>query len=358
MKMEKSRIAWNVNGKAGFAAAVAVILAATAGAASPGGIRPAGAPSLNDGYANDAYAGFEELDSSKEERKAKSWWYSVSRETAANQLEYALGLETNGFGRAAIKAYEALVREWPAAPESAEAQRRLAGVYTKNRDFEQAFDEYEYLLDYYPGLVNWELVAKLEYGIAVEMITEERRILGIIRAQSWGQLRRRLERAVRRSPSADWVPDALISIARLREKEYSLEEAVLVYDDVISRFPGSKQALQAVYHACRCRRELVASRAYNESRRRAAFDAISRAVADFPDHPQAAEMKGWKEELEGKLEEEAWGNARFYDTRQRTAHAAVSAYESFLRSYPDSSHRAEAEARIEAIKGGAAPLRK
>ena len=50
------------------------------------------------------------------------------------------------------------------------------------------------------------------------------------------------------------------------------------------------------------------------------------------------------------LAEDAFASAKFYDSRQRTAHAALAAWEEFLRAHPDSPHAEEARARIEVLK--------
>ena len=62
--------------------------------------------------------------------------------------------------------------------------------------------------------------------------------------------------------------------------------------------------------------------------------------------PNIEEMRKWLSELSDYLAEDAWVRAKFYDTKQRTRHAAVAAYGKFLSEYPDSSHADEARARI------------
>ena len=63
-------------------------------------------------------------------------------------------------------------------------------------------------------------------------------------------------------------------------------------------------------------------------------------------------MREWLKELREYIAEDAWTRAKFYDSRQRTRHAAVASYEKFLSEYPDSSHADEARARIETLKAG------
>ncbi len=347
---------WN---SAAFAAVV--LCAASAGAVAD---RPVSADGLDSGYATDAYPGFEPKQKREPEFKEKSWWYSVKRDSPEAQLEFAGSFETNGNYKAAAKAYEALVREWPASAVAAEAQRRKASILTRlagDKDdmslYEEAFDEYEYLMHYFPGLCNYSQVADLQYKIAVHLLADKKSIFGL-KYDSNREKRLRLESVVRLAPGATWVPDAMLSIGDLRVGDDELEEAAAVFDNVVTRFPKSTQAREAVFKACKCRYDLVLHQEYDASRCRNALNGMKTALNRYPDLNEAELLKEWIQEFSEKLEESSWNNAVFYDSRQRTKQAAVAAYERFLAEFPESQHRGEAVARIEAIKSGAAPLRK
>ena len=73
----------------------------------------------------------------------------------------------------------------------------------------------------------------------------------------------------------------------------------------------------------------------------------------LPDHPQAEEMKTWLDELRAYMAEDAYVRAKFYDSRQRTSHAAAAAYERFLEEYPDSAHAEEVSRRLDELRGAA-----
>lgn len=342
-------------------AAVAVICASAFGGV---GDRPVSADGLDAGYATDAYPGFEPRQSREPEFKEKSWWYSVKRDSPEAQLEFAHAFETNGSCKAAAKAYEALVREWPSSPVAAEAQRRKASVLARmaadKNDmslYEDAFDEYEYLMHYFPGLCSYAKVAELQYKIACHLKDDTKSIFGF-KYDTNREKRLRFESVVRLAPGSTWVPDAMLEIGNLRVDDNELAEAAEVFDNIVTRFPDSKQAREAAFKACKCRYTLVQKKDYNASRCRNALNGVNMALKRYPDLEEAATLKTWAGELSGMLEEKAWNNAVFYDTRQRTKQAAVSAYERFLAEFPESSHRGEAVARIEAIKSGAAPLRR
>ena len=340
----------------------AVALAASAALAIAD--RPVSADGLDSGYATDAYPGFDLKQSREPEFKEKSFWLSVKRDSPAAQLEFARAFETNGNFKAAAKAYEALVREWPASAVAAEAQRRKAAVLTRMAAdksdmslYSDAFDEYEYLMHYFPGLCNYGKVAELQYKIACHLLDEKKSMLGI-KYDTNREKRLRFESVVRRAPGASWVPDAMLTIGDLRVDDDELSEAAAVYDNVVTRFPKSAQAREAAYKACKCRYDMVRRNEYNADRCRLALDGMKSALNRYPDLNEAEVLNIWVQELSDRLEEDAWRAAVFYDTRQRTKQAAVSAYQRFLAEFPESRHRGEAIQRIEAIKGGAAPLRK
>ena len=348
----------------GKALAFAAVVLSAASAAAVGADRPVSADGLDSGYATDAYPGFEPKQKREPEFKEKSWWYSVKRGTPEEQLEFANAFETNKELKAAAKAYEALVREWPASAVSAEAQRRKASVLTRlageNNDmslYADAFDEYEYLMYYFPGLCNYSQVADLQYKIAVHLLDGRKSMFGL-KFDSNREKRLRLESVVRLAPGATWVPDAMLKVGDLRVDDDELEEAAAVFDSIVTRFPKSTQAKEAIFKACKCRYDMVLRQDYDASRCRNALNSMRTALNRYPDIAEADLVKEWIAEFSEKLEENAWRNAVFYDTRQRTKQAAVAAYERFLAEFPESSHRGEAVARIEAIKGGAAPLRK
>ena len=73
---------------------------------------------------------------------------------------------------------------------------------------------------------------------------------------------------------------------------------------------------------------------------------LKMTLARRPDLEQAGELKGWAEELKRYMEEDAYRSAKFYDSKQRTRHAARTSWERFLAEYPDSPHAETVRARI------------
>lgn len=341
--------------KAAMVAAVSVVMYPVA--AAPQRVAGSG-PGGYSQWATDQYPGFEGLDNLPvPEKKEKGWlreWLGIGApegKNATEQFVVAKRLEDAGDFKDAAKAYDALVREWPASVEAPVAQRRLAGILEGPlEEYAEAYEEYAYLLDFYPGNCDYVKIAEAQYKLA-NLLHDTRGVFMGMSFTGNRELRQWYERLVRRAPGADYVPAAMLRIADLRVQDTDHEEAVKVYSTLRSRYPGTKEARQALYLEAKARMWLVRRLAYNLPRCKDTESYLKLALRNDPSHPEAEEMRTWLTELSDYLSKDAWERAKFYDSRQRTRHAAVTAYEKFISEYPDSSHAEEARARIRELKG-------
>ena len=329
---------------------MAMVLVAGAVCAAPGHRIVGSGVGGNSPYATDAYPGFDGLDDlPKPERREKSWFLHVARDTPAEQFAYAKELAENNDFKKACKMCDALVREWPASPEAPQAQLMFAMLLAKSlEDYEEAFEQLDYLLDFYPRACAYAELVEYQYKLTNLMLREKKTFLGMS-FTSTRVMRQHYEMVVRRAPGAKYVPEAMLKIADLREQDQQYEEAVLVYAALMNRFPSAPEAKVAAYLQAKARMWLVRRLAYNLVRCKDTAGYLQLTLKRQPDHPQAEEMKTWLGELRSYMAEDAYARAKFYDTRQRTPHAAAAAYERFLEEYPESAHAEEASRRLDEL---------
>jgi len=295
----------------------------------------------------EAFPGFDPVAKiEKIEKRTPGWFLSVTEKTPEKQFAYAEAQDKAGNFRAARRAFDALVREWPNSPWAPKAQLRLADVWAlRYGEWDEAYEALDYLLEFYPRACAYEEVISREYKF-VNQMGRERTTWFAKAFTSENAIRRRYERIVRRAPGAPHVPEAMMNIAQLRENANDLEAAVLVYDTIATRYPDSRLADSAIYREARVRMTLARKHAYNAARCDDTRRFLARRIRQRPDLPETEELKGWYAELVAYMAEDAWTRAKYYDRRQRTPHAAAASYEQFLRDYPDSSHAAEARERL------------
>ncbi len=307
-------------------------------------------PSSTIRYATDAYPGFDReekiLSSSKKTPRWFSWLRGPKKDNAADQFAWAGECEKNGAWSKALKAYDAIVRNWPASPEAPKAQQRVAELYLeKELDSEEAFNEYKYLIDFYSSQCAYdEIVFKL-YEVA-KLMEEEGKYFVFFHFDNTVDVRRAFEAVVLRAPGAAFAPEAMMKVAKLREDELEFEKASLVYETLRSLHPYSAEAKTALYREAQCRMKLLRAHQYNRGRAKDVLAFLKSALAANPPDDVKADLETWLAETTGIIEDEAFAAAKFYDSRTRTKRSAINAYEKFLVEYPASSHTAEARARL------------
>ena len=321
------------------------------------GYAQTGRPGTTRGYATDNFEGFDALDEdTRIPQKKKSFWYSVDAGNPAAQLEYAAKLEALGRERAARKAYEALVREWPTAMESAQAQLSLAHLFEKMQKFERAFDEYQYLITHFAGHCPYNEVLDRQFRIANHLLHNNSSMFGW-RLSGTDTIRERFEQIVRNAPRSANAPEVMLIIGSIRVTAKERQEAIAVYDGLLNRFPSSPQASSAAFLAAQCRYELAVRHNYNEPRCREAIAFFKAVLARVPNHPQKEQMTAWLKELTSLLIEQNYRQAVFYDTTQRKPEAAKTAYRRFLTEFADSTYAQQVRDRLAELEKNTLPLK-
>ena len=333
------------------AAAVLVLGLAVRGLAEQPGLGP-GLPNAR--YATDAYPGFDsEEDNVKPERKEPRWFsfvFGPGRENAADQYAYCQELVRDENWSKACRELDALVREWPTAPEAWKAQQQMAEIrLTKLGDAEEAFKDYRYLLDFYSLQCDFKAVADKLYQIAGILKLEGKEIM-FVRFANTVDVRRAYEMCILRAPGAAWVPEAMLIVAGLREDEGKYPEAVKVYENLRNLHPESDEAKTAVLREANSRCVLLREHAYNRARTQDTIGFLRMALRVCRPGDAAA-IQAHLDEALGLIEDEAYRGAKFYDSATRTKRSAISAYERFLDEYPQSGHADEVRARIAELKG-------
>ncbi len=312
------------------------------------------APGPGSRYATDAYPGFDSgEDLPKPEKKSPSWFSffsSPAKANASEQLSYARACEAAYEWRAARNAYDALVTHWPMAPEAVVAQKALADLYyTHYFDYEQAFEEYKYLLDFYSAQCDYDSVVRRLYDVA-QVMREEGKKIGFFRFSNATDVRRAFEAVVRAAPGAPFAPRAMLIAGELREEEGTYDKAIEVYETVRNIYPKAPEADEALHAEAKARMHLLRARTYNRGRCQDTIWFLKMALETATESAARADYQSWLEEATGFIEREAFQAAQFYDSSTRTRRSAIRAYEHFLVCYPASEYAAAAQTRLTELR--------
>jgi TolA-binding protein len=316
--------------------------------------QPGVSPGPGTRYATDAYPGFDDddelLNPTRKEPKWFGWFTGPEMDAPAAQLEYARMLAAKGSYSSAARELDALVRQWPLSPEAPTAQLECANIlFNELGETEEAFSGYRYLADFYSLQCDYRRVTDLMYEAAKKILADGKEIV-FVRFENTVDARRAFEAAILRAPGAPWAPEAMLTVASLREKEGRLEQAVKVYENLRSLYASSPEASTALAREASVRMRLLDDHGYNRFRCRDTVDFLVMALRTCAEK-DAEEIRGYLASARALMEREAYNSARFYDSKTRTRRSAVNAYEKFLAEYPDGVHAAEVKARLEELKG-------
>jgi len=317
---------------------------------------PGVSPGVNGArYATDAYPGFDSEDEMiKPERKEPRWFQFItgpSKDNAKDQLAYCVELIRDGSYSKARRQLDALVRNWPTSPEAPKAQQALAELcFEQLKDYEEAFSEYRYLLDFYSLQCDYGKVSDLLYQIAGVLKIEGKEVM-FVRFANTVDVRRAYETCILRAPGAKWVPEAMLIIASLREDEGKSDLAIKVYENLCNLYPDSEEAKTALVRESAVRMQILRDHGYNRLRCRDTADFMNMAIRRCrPDDVPVLQER--LAEARAMGEEAAYLGAKFYDSSTRTKRSAISAYERFLSEYPQSARADEIRQRLAELKEG------
>jgi len=305
-------------------------------------------------YATDAYPGFDMTDEAfKPEKKTPRWFSWINgpkKDNAEDQFAWCRQCEAEGSWRAARRGYDALVREWPTAPEAPKAQLRLAEIWLeKYLDYEEAFVEYRYLLDFYSMECDFDAIARKMFQ-TVELMRQEGKTIVFFRFKNTTDVRRAYESLVLRSAGADFVRGAILTVAQLREDEEQYEKAVAVYENLRNLYPGTDEARTALHREAAVRMKILGMHGYNRVRTNDTIDFLKMARRDDLTPEMREDVDKWLAEAKNLLAEEAYLSAKFYDSRTRTTRSAINAYERFVEDYPESPYVPKVLERLMKLK--------
>jgi outer membrane protein assembly factor BamD (BamD/ComL family) len=288
-----------------------------------------------------------EDDDAAPKRKAPSFFHKPEAATPAEQLALADGLRREGKTRQAIRQYDSLVHEWHDTPEAVSAQRAQADVLLERGKNKDSFDAYQYMIDFYAGQFPFEPVIEKQFQIANVIKNERHARFWILPGVTDPQLALPLlETVVQNAPTWERSQEALNTIAQIHEQAGDFDKAAEQYERVQLRYPDGRYAATAAFSRARCLYHNAMQRGRDEGQLRTVLSAYASFMHDFPSDENAAAARTRLDEIKERLSQMCFERAMYYDRAEKNDKAAIVAYRDFVRTFPMSPLREQAESRI------------
>jgi outer membrane protein assembly factor BamD len=285
------------------------------------------------------------------DRKTPGWiFHKPAESNPASQLKLAEQIEKAGNKSKAGRAYNALVHKWHDSPEAVTAQLALARILAERGKYSDAFDEYQYLTEYFQGRFKYSEVMDAQFKIANQMMTMKHWDFLILPGfKDPVRAIPLFEKIIGNAPGWNKTPEALFNIGLINEDEESYDEAIDAYERLVNRYPNCSYAAEAAYRSSKCLCLQVKRAKYDEGSYRTAMASLAAFRRDYPEHPGNEEAGREINRLYNELGKIYYEKAYFYDYKAKKPDAAVIAYSDFLKQFPNSELADQAEKRLEEL---------
>ena len=286
----------------------------------------------------------------QEVQHRESWLGSLflrpAKDTPAAQLAHARGLRDRGSLRRAKSHYHALVATWPASAEAATAQYEWARILESQEDHPAAFEQYQVLIDRFPGRFSFTEVLQRQTALAQRMAAHRAMPFLFGGFASADRAVPMYTQILTNAPAWEGAAEIRHRIGEIHESGGDLYDAAAAYADVAYRHPDSPWAEKAGARRVECLVR-VSEKAPNNTR--ALDEAWAAAVDYLARHPTAERaplVKLRRDALFHRRAEAAYEAAHYYDRQKRSPDVVRTAYERFLTQFPNSPWTSAAQRRI------------
>ena len=283
----------------------------------------------------------EPLEKKPKRKETGFFFHHRSKIPPEEQLAAAIALENAGERSAACKAYDRLVRSFPYAAASSQAQLRLGRLLEKRGKYKKAYEEYLYMLYFYPENAPTDSLLRQMYAIANYYRTKgkESRSLDYF------------ERLAQIAPQWIHTPEVLLQVGAAHFKNKDYYDAAEAFDTVSSNHPGTPAALTALAQHALVLHALSLKYPRDEAILIRAIAITTAALRDCPrDIPERQTLASNLDDLQLRRSERQFEVAVFYDKSSYAPETRMAAYRDYLRRFPKGPHAGQAQARLSSLE--------
>ena len=274
------------------------------------------------------------------------------RTRAKDQFEVAQTAFDKGDYSLAAKAARYAVKTWPLSDYAPQAQYLAGRCYEAKHNDEQAFKEYQKLIEKYPKSDKINECLARQYEIAGRFLNGQWfKLWGFIPFfPSMDKTAEMYDKIVKNGPYSEVAPHAQLRIGAAREKQGQLPDAVKAYETAADRYSDRPViAADAYYHAGIAYQRQAGTADYDQSIASQSIASLNDFVTLFPGDKRTAEARKVMTSLKTEQGRGSFKIAQFYEKRKRYNGALVY-YNEVVLQVPGTPAADEARKRIDALK--------
>ena len=271
----------------------------------------------------------------------------AAKDTPQAQMDWAVGFFEKKDYKRSSKEFIRLVRTYPRSELAPEAQY-LAGVsFELLGRASPAFDTYKKLIEIYPFSPQFKDGIEREFLIAESLFGGKKmQFIGPIKVAALDKAIEIYQHVVDHAPYGDYGDHAQLRLGECYIRQARFEEANRAFQRVVDEYPNSPLLEIAKFKVAFCARQLSLKASYDQSATDEAITWYESFIASHPDSDLVPQARESLKQLHDIRAEGLANIARFYEKKGKPAAAAVY-YREITRDYPDALVAAEAVSKLQ-----------
>ncbi len=272
------------------------------------------------------------------------------KDSPEEQLAFAVAFFERGDYDRAQKEFKKLLRAYKDSREAAEAQYYVGRCHEQERDYYKAFLEYRKTLQTYPSTKRFDEILERESQLGNHFLAgNKRKLFGIAAILPARDKAVEIFQAiVDDGPFSEYgqLAQYKLGLAHMALGDY--EAAVTAFEGVMSRYPDSPLVDDARFQIAQASLKGTFKAGYDQSPTDLAIRELDAFVKEYPDSELKPEAETRLANLKERRAQHEYQVAQFYEQRHHAASAAVY-YETIAEQFSQTAWGPKAAARLQVL---------
>jgi outer membrane protein assembly factor BamD len=264
------------------------------------------------------------------------------KDTAQEQLEWAMEFYEAGDFKRAISELKKLVEYYPNSKHAPVAQYYIGRCYEDLESYFHAYLAYQHVIEAYPHAKNREEIIKRQYEIGMLFFEGRKaKMLGLAVLPATDKAIEIFEQVIVNSPYGEYADKSLFKVGEAYKKTNRFAEAALAFQRLVEEYPSSELAQKANYEVAQCGYLASLGYSYDQEITDAAIDKFRDFIEDADSEELTQQAKDSLRKLKDKKAEGLYDTAKFYEKTGKY-NSAILYYKELADKYPESPLAADA----------------
>lgn len=274
----------------------------------------------------------------------------AAKESPQEQLKFAMGYFEIKDYQTAYNEFKKLLKYYPDAVESPEAQFYMGRSLEEMGKLYEAFQAFQKVIDKYPFTERTEDVLKQQYIVSQKLLDFRSNVIGINFTGENAALEC-FRKVIENAPYGKYAAASQYKIGLTLKAKGYFSEATQEFQKVMDNYPNSEWAEPAKFQIAICSARSSLDASYDQTMTKEAVDKFKVFLASHPDAELSEQAELRIDELRDKEAQSNYEIGQFYE-KQSSPESAKIYYKFVINNFAGSAWSKKSMERLRALEEG------